>query len=316
MKTTGTNRRLWLPTIVLMFSSTTALTPSANATADDAYQTFDEAWGVGVVFYNARNFESARKPFEAALKLATTDDQKLKIYEALIPCYRLQQTTDEMTTAVEYVLKNSKRDSSKSLTRRGYLSFMYQRGKIAELAERHEKVLQKDPNDFVALYLLSEIYSRAKPDPKRAAELIQRLNTVAPPAKDDPLAILKQAELARQLILAQDYQKGADLYEKLAGQDEKLAGYYLKEAALAYVKLKQDEKAMQLADKAVAAGADPRNEQLAHYWYRQLGEFYLDHNKPAEAIPLLKKAIETTKIEGYRKDCQAKLDEAERRSKS
>ena len=277
---------------------------------DSKYQNFKEAWLVGVGYYNSRNFAGAREPLEAALALAPDDASKLKAYEALIGCYRLDPETGNMTKAVEYVLANSKRDSRKSLIRRSYLSYLHQRGKTKGAVERLEKQLKEKPEDFVPLYLLSEIYTSTDPNPKRATEVITLLNKIAPPKKDDPLAILRQAKLAGQFIKAKDYQAGIDLYRKLAKQDEKLAGLYLKEAALAELLQGKKELALETAREAVKAGPDKRNDQLTYFWCRQLGDFFLEHGDAQEAIPLLKEALTKTQIEGYLKATQEKLDEA------
>lgn len=281
---------------------------------DTKYQTFNEAFGVGATFYNSRNFSAARGPLEAALRMAPDDAARLKVYEALIACYRLEKKSELMMEAVEYVLKNSQRDAQKSLTSRSFLSFLYQRGEIPEAVKRYEQWLEKDPNDPVALLLLSEIYTRIQQNPKRAAELLERLRKITPVATDDPAAVMQQARLASQFIRARDYKNGAQIYEQLVDKDSKLAGYYLKEAAMARMKLGEKDTALILARRAVEAGPDTRTEQLTHFWSRQLGEFLLEHGEPAEAIPLLKQALKTTQIEGYLKDTQAKLEEAQKKA--
>jgi tetratricopeptide (TPR) repeat protein len=80
------------------------------------------------------------------------------------------------------------------------------------------------------------------------------------------------------------------------------------------MKLGEKDKALILARRAVEAGPDTRNEQLTHFWSRQLGELLLEHGEATEAIPLLKQALQTTQIEGYLKDTRAKLEEAKKKA--
>lgn len=279
------------------------------------FKSFEEAWSVGVAFYNAGNHEAAQAPLEAALKMAKDDEAKVQVYEALIATYRRSDKTDKMTQAVEFVLYNHKSDIHKSLTRRSYLSFLYQRGKIDEAVKRYEKKLKQSPDDLVSLYLLSEIYSDIERNPERATEILERLQKLDPVSKDDPEAANKQAKIASQFMRAKDYKKAAEIYESIAPLDKKLAGYYLKEAAIAHQKLGNTDKAIEFARLAVEAGPDTRNEQLTYFWSRQLGDLFLELELPGEAIPLLKEALTKTTIEGYLKDTQANLDIAERKVK-
>jgi hypothetical protein len=165
---------------------------------DSKYQNFTEAWGVGVVFYNNRNCESARQPFGAALKVATTDAEKLKVNEVLIGCYRLHPDTSKMKRVVEFVLTHSPSEVRKSIITRAALSFIHQRGKTKATVADHEKRLNKDSDSVLSLYLRCEIYSRTRPDAQRAVELLDRLAKLPPKKKGQKTNVCQTARLAMQ----------------------------------------------------------------------------------------------------------------------
>jgi len=107
------------------------------------YTSAREAFQVGVAFYNSRNFTVSREPFEAAIRLARDDDEmKLKAYEVLLPSYREIPEFEPFQTAAEYVITHHKQDARRSLTRRSYLSFAFNRGQIKNMVKRYEKLLK------------------------------------------------------------------------------------------------------------------------------------------------------------------------------
>ena len=277
--------------------------------ADGKYQTAAEAFGVGAAHYNARNFAASRGPFEAALKMAPDDAFRLKCYEALIPAYRQDGGVNKMIEACEFIITHADQPARQSLTRRDLLSFLFQRGKIDEYVKRHEQVLKKDPNQWLSLYMLSEIYSRMKEQPDRAAELIDRLAALDEQS-GTPRDLPQQAQLAQQYVRAKKYQQGAELYESIAPLDEKLAAWHWKEAAAAWLAAGQKDKALAAAQKSAASPAETRSELLTHFWHRGLADVFLKAGDPKSAIPHYEQAIRKTNIEGYIKDCEKSLAEA------
>lgn len=146
------------------------------------YTSAREAFQVGVAFYSSRNFKASREPFEAAIRLAKDDDKmKLKAYEVLLPSYREIPEFQPFQTAVEYVITHHQQAAIRSLTRRSYLSFAFNRGQIKNIVKRYEKLLKKDPHNWMAVFLLSEIYSRGAglspsvDHSKRALALLEHL---------------------------------------------------------------------------------------------------------------------------------------------
>lgn len=60
---------------------------------------------------------------------------------------------------------------------------------------------------------------------------------------------------------------------------------------------------------------EKRNDQLAHFFHRNLGDIFMQLNQPKKAIPHFEIAIEKTNIEGYVKDTKSSLAEAIEKSK-
>jgi len=285
-------------------AETESSTPSktSDAKADSKYRSAEEAWRAGIT----GNSAARRKALEAALRLASDDAFKVRIYEALRPTYRRLSGVDKMVEACEFIIRHTDSDAKRSLTRRDLVSFMYQRGKLDRLVSRHEDVLKKDPNDRTSLYILSEVYDRAKSNPNRAAELLQRMMDLEP---NKPLDVSTAAKLAMQLVRQRKYEKGAALYEKIAPLDENLAAWHWKEAASAWLKQGANDKALAAAKKATAATPEKRSKLLIHFWHRHLGEVFLATGEFKLAATHLEHAIKNTDIEGYLRDCRGLLAE-------
>lgn len=278
------------------------------------YETFEQAYSVGVGFYNAGKFAEAQEPLEEALKLSDDVKKKVDINRALLSCYRLLPETDKMLTAAEYVITHSESTAEQSLTRTSLMSYIYQRGKTAEAVKRYEDQLKADPNDRTALYVLSEIYARLKTDPKKSAELIERLAALDKKS-GKTLNVGQQAQLAGEYVKAKKFKEGAELYETIAPLDEKLAAWHWKEAAAAWLKANDKKKALAAAKKSDAATPESRGDLLEHFWHKALGDIFLETGEPKLAIPHYEQAIARTKIDGYLKSSKEKLAEAQKAAK-
>jgi len=280
---------------------------TSGAKKHSKYRSAEEAWRAGMRGDSA----ARRKAFEAALKLTDDDAFKVRIYESLRPIYRRLAGENKMVEACEFIIGHTDSDAKRSLTRRDLVSFMYQRGKLDRLVSRHESVLKKDPKDRASLYILSEVYDRAKPDAKRAAELLQRMMALD---GDKPLDVPTSAKLAMQLVRQKKYDESAALYEKIAPLDENLAAWHWKEAASAWLKNGANDKALAAAKKAIAAEPETRSKLLSHFWHRHLGEVFLATGEFEPAATHLEHAIENTDIDGYLRDCRGLLAEARRKA--
>ncbi|HIE97760.1 MAG TPA: hypothetical protein EYG03_17770 [Planctomycetes bacterium] len=292
----------------LFIAATLTLTAmqSANGQGSGKYKTDKEAFGVGVAFYNSRNFKASRKPFEAALKLTTDDELRLKTNEALLQAYRLIPEFEPFRDAAEYVISNATSNAKRSLTRRSFVGFSYQRGQIDNLIKRYEKRLKKKSDDYLSVYMLSEIYQRVKSNPQRAIVLIKQLekiNKVRNPSSDgksdsklsaaDAAKIAREkSKLAMQYARSKDYRNAAKVYQEIAPLVPTTQAWNLKEAASALLKLGEKKEALRVALEADKAKPEARNDQLAQFFHRGLGDILLSLDEPAKAVPHFKIALE------------------------
>src|SRR5205814_2200726 len=123
----------------------------------------------------------------------------------------------------------------------------------------------------------------------------------------------EQAQLAQRYVKTGKLKEAAELFETIAPLDAKLEAWHYKEAATTWLKAKEKNKALAAAKKSAKATIpEKRTEQLVHFWHRALGAVFLE---TGEAISHFEQAIASTKIEGYIKDCKAKLAQAEAAAK-
>jgi hypothetical protein len=273
-------------------------------------KTFVEAYNSGVDKINGGNLAAAQAPLELALTLAKTDKDKMDTNRALLVVYRELPQIEPMQRAAEYIITNSKQAASQSLTRRALLDFIHRRGKMDQAVEAYEAKLKKMPADFTTLYLLTEAYAMYKRDPARSAELGERL-AAAEKKLGKSQDVMSQAKLAQQYVKSNKLKEGAELYEKIAPLDAKLQAWHYKEAAAAWLKAGDKEKALAAANKSLGGAPESRTDLLKYFWYRGLADIYLDAEAPKEAIPLYEKAIATTTIKGYKSDSEKRLAKAQ-----
>lgn len=279
---------------------------NSKADSTDKYTNADEAYAIGAALYNARNFAASQDPFEAALKMAPDDKYKIKVYRALLGAYRQLPEIDKFVEAIDFIITKSQSSAERSLARADLLSFVHQRGKTNELAKRYEAVLDKDDKNVTALFILSELYADLKLNPKRSAELLERLAKVSAD-QGETLNVAASAKLAQQYVKQSKFKEGAELFEKIAPLDANLAAWHWKEAAQAWIKAKDKPKALAAAKSSVAAGPEKRGDLLLHFWHRALGQVFVEVGEPGMAIEHFEAAIKSTTIEGYVKDTKAEL---------
>lgn len=284
------------------------IAPARPAAAQE-YQNATEAWNVAVAFLNSRNYASARAPLEAALKMADDDAFRVKVHEPLMVVYRELGESEKFIESAEYVLANSDSAPRQSLVRRSLLAHIQQQGKTDAFIKRHEEKLKQDPKNVTSLALLGDAYANLKRDPKRSAEMIERLGKLQM-NEGEPIDVNQSANLARQYTQARKFREGAELYEKIAPLDERTSAWHWKEAAKAWLSAGDKSKALAAARKSAEAGPEKRSELLTHFWHRALGEVFLETGEPDLAITHLEGAIAATDIEGYIKDCQKALEQA------
>ena len=302
----------------------TAAAPQPSG-SQQKFRSADEAFRVGIAFYNSKNFQAARAPLEAALQLADDDEFRLKVYEALLPAYRDIPEFEPFQTAAEFIITHSPRDAQRSLTRRAFLSFAFNRGQLDNLIKRYEDRLAKERNDKTAVYILSEIYSATSKNPRRAIELLEQLAKLQAAEKQpadgrktptetsamSAKMTREKANLARQYSQAKQYRRAAEIYEEIAPLDPTTCAWNIKEAAAAWLKDGNKEQALRLALQADQAAPEARNEQLAHFFHRNLADVLMAVGRPDKAVRHYRTALEKTKLEAYLKDTQASLQQAQ-----
>lgn len=294
--------------VALLLAVSAAAAP--KALAQEKYSSFVDAYNAGVKFINSGNLAAARAPLEAAEKLAKTDRDKLDVRRALLVPYRELQEVEPMQRAAEYIIANSPQAAERSLTRGAMLAFVHKRGKMDAAIEGYEARLKKAPDDRTVLYVLTEAYSRYKENPARGVQLGEKLAALEKKA-GKPADVSAQAQLAQQYLKSGKAKEAAELYESIAPLDKKLEAWHFKEAATTWLKAGDKAKALAAAKKSDAAAPEKRSELLAYFWHAALGDVYLGAGEPKSAIPHFEQAIASTKIEGYVKDCKAKLAKAQ-----
>ncbi|MCA8989379.1 MAG: hypothetical protein KDA78_17145 [Planctomycetaceae bacterium] len=300
-----------LKSFCVILSAATLLSCTVASAAE--YQNETEAWNVGVAFYNARNFAAAQEPFEAALKLTEDKDRKVKIHDALMQSYRLLPESDKFVESAEYVMENAPYEAKRSLTMRSLVGFMYQRGKIKDLEQRYLKNIEDGKHLEISHYLLSEIYSNAIPNPAKSIEHSKEYAKIAK-SSGPGMSAQQLGNLGNQQMRNKQFEEAAQSFQQAAELDEKTASWFWKDAASAWSKLNNTEETNKCLAKAEELGPDTRSEQLTYFWHKGLADAYVATKQPESAIPHLEKAIELTKIEGYKKDCEKMLAEARQKA--
>ncbi len=235
-----------------------------------------------------RKYAEARTPFEAALAMSEDNLFKARVYKGLMESYRQLTEIDKMLEATDFIFEHNESTIENGLIARSLASFVHQRGKTADVVKTYEAKLKTTPQSKPALYALTEIYRQVDKNPTRREELLTVLGEVQ----------------------KQDEAKIAAKFEKRAADEPQLAGVHWKDAAAAWLRADDKPKAQAAVQNAKAAGPDNRNDQLAHFWHKGMGDIYLALDQPKEAIPHFETAIEKTKIAGYIKTCQEQLAKA------
>jgi len=306
--------------LVLMAAGSLLSQVVQSGRADDAvatdYDTFDQAVESALGFYRVRNYGACKVPLEAALELASSDQKRADVHLMLINAYAETGDAEKMCVSADFAIENMKGRSSIFLLHPGPASTLARaagrKGKVRFVKERYQKQLEDDPQNVPALVILSSLASDVDRDPVLQVKYLQQLLDIQDKNTDLPVDPKVVTDLARAYARTKDGPKAAVLFERAAELDEAQKTHHLKDAAKAWVDAGEMDKAVATARKAVEVGPDTRSELLTHFWHRGIGQVFLAAKKRDEAVEHLQKAVETTKIDGYKKDSQAELDEAKR----
>lgn len=294
--------------IALLFSVTFAGTVWLAAGDDTNYPTYKDAAAAGAKAVRAGDLASAREPLEAAARLATTDREKLEAHRALLIPYRELKEIEPMQRAGEFVVANSTQSAERSLVRSSLVSFIHKRGKLDAAITGYEDRLKKDPAEGTALYLLVEAYS-IKKDPAKAAEVGEKFAALEDKA-GKPLDAGERAKLAENYARAGKSTAAAEMFEKISPLDPRTEGWYLKEAAAAWMKDGNKEKALAAARKSAGATPEARSEILNYFWRRGLGDVLFDAGEPGEAVVQFEQALAVAKLDAYARETKLRLEKA------
>ncbi len=292
--------------LVIAQASAAGSTPVRN---DTPYASSAEAYRLAAAFLAQKEYAKSRQPLEAAVKLAPDDADRVKYYRALIPAYTMADDWQLKANALDFIITHAGQSAERSLARTDLLGFVRQRGKTKELVQRYEKRLQQQPDDEVALYILSEAYARLTDEPQKAATLLERMAALKKVAGEEP-GLQESAQLAEQYVKARKYKVGAELFEALAKRDQTLAAWHHKEAGLAWLKAKENTRALAAAKASAASPPEQRSQLLQYFWQRGLADLFTDLGEPALAIPHYEQALAQATIDGYRKETEQRLARA------
>jgi len=250
-------------TITLVLVAVLALQIAFGATAAAAdYRNFSEAYSKGVRLLKEKKVAESQEPLEAALKLATDDDQRKNTYQALTSAYRQLPEIDKMLEAQDFIIRHSERHAGRSNAARSVVSFLFQRGKLDVAIERYEAELQKNADDPAAITILTELFAAHRKDAELAATYQERREKL-------------DRELAEQL---------AKRLEKDAQAKPETASWDLKEAAHAWLEAGEKDKALAAAKLSAAGRPERRSEILSFFWHEGLGQAFQEAGDPKAAI--------------------------------
>lgn len=261
-----------------------AIAPSV-LTAQESYQSHNEAFAAGAKFLRTQEFAKAQAPLETALKLSADDQQRLKTYRALVQPYRQLAEIDKMLEAQEFIIRKTDGKLGRASAAGDLASFLHQRGKTDAAIVRYDELLKTDSKEIAALTVLSAIYSRTKRDRAKASDFTARLA-----AADKALA-----------------RAWAQRLEKDAEAAPRTAATILKDAAAAWIEADDKPAAVAAAKKSLASLPEDRDDLLVYFWRRGLGDVFLAAGEPAQAIPQFEAALAVVKIDGYRQDTEKQL---------
>jgi tetratricopeptide (TPR) repeat protein len=266
----------------------------ASPTSAQEYKSYNDAMRAAAPLMRDRQYAAAQAPLEAALALAADDADRLRVYQALVPAYRLLPQADKMYEAQEFVIRHTDRRTGRSLPARDLASFLHQRGLSDAAIARYNAVLKQNPDDIAAVTVLAAIYSQSRRDMAKAAEFAER-----------------QSALDKKLA-----SEHAERLESDAESAPRTAASIYKDAAAAWIEAGDKARAVAAVKKSLANAPEARNDQLVYFWRRGLGDTLLAAGEAADAIPQFDAALKVVAIDGYREDTEKQLAAAREAAKS
>ncbi|NNJ26850.1 hypothetical protein [Alienimonas chondri] len=320
-----------------------ALLLTASPAPAQKYTDAAAAVRAGFGHLRTRDYEAAVGPLEDARDLlsegraanAQPSRDLLNVQRALLTTYGELGETEDYWDTGDWILRHADSPATRSLTMRAMRRYARGKRDRDQLREHYEAALTADPNDRIALRLLSELAEDDR-DPKAAAERLGRLIDLdaATPAGPDRR---DRAEYARLLEQSDEHERAATLFAELAAEAEQLeaaraengenggradgedatpfgpsltaANLHLKTARNWLEADRTDEarEAAATADRLGDAGLDTPHD---YYFHSFLGGVWAKLDEPAKALPHFEKAAEVATIDGYRKSSREAAQKA------
>ena len=283
---------------------------SADAARSQEYVSAEAAYQFALAHFANRQPEKGHAALMAALKLMPDAGLKGRIFRSILSSAAQPVPVEKTLQAAEYVIENPSSPAERSIHRSHLAGHLRLTGKTREAIYYFEKKLVEKPDDFISLYILADLDHRVEPNPEKMIKVSETLLASKMKLGSDVEESRFAAALAENYVIAKRFADGAALYEKIAPLDSTTTAWHLKEAALAW--FKADDKTRARA-AAIASSTckipERRADSLTHYWHRHLGELFAKMGDYGSAAEHLEKAIASTNIDGYRRDCQARLKE-------
>jgi hypothetical protein len=264
------------------------VTFAASGAEAAEYKTYADAFREGSKLLREKQDAASQAPLEAALRLATNDEQRLQAYKALTRAYRTLPEIDKMLEAQEFIIRHSDRSAGRSNAAGDVVSFLHQRGKLDAGIERYEAELKKNADDPAAVTILAEIYEHHRKDAREAAAYQDRREKL-----NQTLAEALAAKL-----------------EADAKANPQLASWHLKDAAHAWLEAGDKAKALAAAKKSAAGTPERRSTVLSFYWHEGLAKALHQAGDPKSAILQYELAIPLAPSQIHVRELEKKLEEA------
>lgn len=250
-------------------------------------------WGQWLV-KNGKSEEGVKRMREA---FEATKDNRAKCRQALSLARALEKARkpEEAATLYEYVMANAEDKWLKSQAQRQYFSAYKRAGKLKELVKRYTDRLVKNPKDEAALQALFYINTRLVSKPKEAMKYGEQL------AKLKPGDTQVTRQLADLYLRSGASDKAVSLFEFLAKADPKQSRYYYGRIVDAYLKKKQNDKALEWAKRLL------EQDKKSSYAWSRLGSTYMRAGKNAEAVDAMKEAVKVAKTDYERESHMLQL---------
>ena len=275
------------------------------------YSNYREAMAAGASLYNAGKLAESRGPLEAAAKLAEADSDKCRIHQTLVVVYAEGGDFPKMYDSAEFVIEHAPYPAMASLTCRALLGHVHKKGQAEAARKRYEQRLLKNGNDRTAMYVMSNYHGLLDRDYARQAKYFEGLiHLNKDEGKDFDFEVA--GKLAFAYRLSNQFVESAELFEKIAPMHKDETAWDYKEAAGAWLKAGQKDKALAAAKKADELGADARAERSIDRWHSELGEVFLATGEGALAVKHYELAVEKAKAEFYKKKFAEELDKAKK----